>query len=124
MVEKVLPAARHETKDVAGSVIWVGAALVPGTVIVLALLVLWLFPNAITDRTMNLPLPRYPEPQLQLSPREDMARFHSEEIQQLNSTGWVDKAHGIVHIPIADAMRQVAQKGIPGWPTATPEKQP
>ena len=40
-----------------------------------------------------------------------------------NGTGWIDKAHGIVHIPIADAMRQVAQEGIPGWPAPT-GKQP
>ena len=45
-----------------------------------------------------------------------MARFYREEMQWLNGTGWVDKAHGIAHIPIADAMRKVAQENIPGWP--------
>jgi hypothetical protein len=124
MVENALPAARHEPRDVGGTFIWMGASLVLATVIALALLVLWLFPNAIADRTMSLPLPPYPNPQLQPSPRDDMARSYREEMQWLNGTGWVDKAHGIVHIPIADAMRQVAQTGIPDWPTSTPSKQP
>ncbi len=124
MVEKALPAARHEPNDVGGTFIWAGASLVLGTVVFLALLVLWLFPDAMTDRTLHLPLPLYPDPQLQPSPRDDMAHFYGQEMQWLNSTGWVDKAHGIVHIPIADAMRQVAQTGIPGWPTAMPGKQP
>ena len=39
-----------------------------------------------------------------------------------NGTGWIDKAHGIAHIPIADAMRLVAQEGIPGWPAPTEKR--
>ena len=52
-----------------------------------------------------------------------MARFYAEEMQRLNGTGWIDKAKGTVHIPIADAMRKVAEEGIPGWPTPQ-EKRP
>jgi len=124
MSEKVgLSSARHEPNDVGGTFIWAGAALVLGMVVALALLVLWLFPNAITDRTLHLPLPLYPNPQLEPSARQDMAKFYRQEMQSLNSTGWVDKAHGIVHIPIADAMRKVAKEGIPGWPPPL-EKRP
>jgi hypothetical protein len=124
MSEKVgLSAAGHEPNDVGGNFIWAGAMLVLGMAVALALLVLWLFPTAITDRTLHLPLPLYPDPQLQPSAREDMAKFHSQEMQSLNSTGWVDKARGIVHIPIADAMRKVAKEGIPGWPPP-PEARP
>jgi hypothetical protein len=43
-------------------------------------------------------------------------------LRQLDSTGWVDQAHGVVHIPIADAMRIVGHEGIPGWPA--PEAPP
>jgi len=116
MTEKVLPAARHEPKDVGRSVIAGGTALVLGTVIILALLVFWLFPSAMSSRTLHLPLSQYPNPQLQTSPTEDLAAFHGKEMQWLNSAGWVDKARGIAHIPIADAMREVAQEGIPDWP--------
>lgn len=124
MSEKVgISPAGHEPRDVGGTFIWAGATLVLGMVVALALLVLWLFPNAITGRALHLPLPLYPDPQLQPSAREDMAKFYRQEIQALDSTGWIDKAHGIVHIPIADAMREVAKEGIPGWPLS-PEKRP
>jgi hypothetical protein len=122
MAKKALPAARHEPKDVGGTLITGGTGLVLGSVVILALLVLWLFPNAMTSRTLHLPLSQYPNPQLQTNPSEDLVAFHGEEMRWLNSAGWIDKAHGIAHIPIADAMREVAKEGIPNWPTA-PEQQ-
>lgn len=121
MPEKVLGPARHEPTDVGTRFIWIGVALLLASVLALALLVLWLYPGAMIDRTMRLPLPHYPDPQLQPNPREDMAKFYAEEMRRLNGVGWIDKAHGVVHIPISDAMRKVAQDGIPGWPT---EKSP
>lgn len=114
--ESALPDARHERTDVSRKVIWIG---VPGLilcVIALALLVLWLFPGETVDRTMHLPLPRYPAPELQVNPREDLAKFRAARVKWLDSTGWVDKAQGIAHIPIDDAMSEVAAEGIAGWP--------
>jgi hypothetical protein len=46
-----------------------------------------------------------------------MAAFYAEEMQHLNSLGWVNRASGIVHIPIEQAMRETVQRGIPDWPT-------
>lgn len=66
---------------------------------------------------VGMPVPNFPAPALQSSPRADMAAFLQAELTRLNGTGWVDRAHGIVHIPIADAMRRVAEDGIAGWPT-------
>ena len=40
-----------------------------------------------------------------------MARFYAEEMQQLNGTGWIDKAKGTVHIPIADCDAQDCRGG-------------
>ena len=122
-IERVIPDARHEESDVGEGFIWGAFALLLVSLVAIALLVLWMFPHSLLDRTIQLPLPVYPSPRLQPNPRADMQRFYSEEMQRLNSTGWVDKANGVVHIPIADAMRKVAQEGIAGWP-ATPEKQP
>jgi hypothetical protein len=96
--------------------IWIGAPLLLGTVIALALLVLWLYPKAMNDQGRQLVLPQFPNPQLQPSPRDSMARFYAEEMQRLNGTGWIDKAKGTVHIPIGNAMRKIAEEGIPGWP--------
>jgi hypothetical protein len=116
MSEKGLDPARHEPTDVGARFIWIGVTGLLASVIFLALVVLWLYPGATIDRTLPLPLPQYPNPQLQPNPRADMARFYREEMQWLNGTGWVDKAHGIAHIPIAEAIRKVAQENIPGWP--------
>ena len=118
MPEKLLAPARHETSDVGTPFIWIGVPLLFVSVLALALLVLWLFPKSTLDQAKQLTLPTFPNPQLQPSPRETMARFYAAEMQRLNGTGWVDKAKGTVHIPIEDAMRKVAAEGIPGWPTS------
>ena len=123
MPEKQIATARHETSDVGASVIWIGVPVLTVCVVAMAFLVLWLFPQSMISQSKWLTLPQFPKPQLQPSPRENMARFYAKEMQRLNSTGWVDKANGTVHIPIADAMRKIAQAGIPGWPTRQ-EKRP
>jgi hypothetical protein len=85
----------------------------------MALIVLWLFPRATIDRTLELPLPQFPSPSLQTDPRTDMKRFYDDEMRWLNSAGWIDKANNIAHIPISDAMRDIAREGIPGWPSSS-----
>ena len=116
--ESSLPPPRHEPTDVSDHVIWIGAPALIATVIVMTLLVLWLFPGRTVDRTMHLPLTHYPRPELQVSPRDDMATFRAQQLQWLNSAGWVDKTRGIAHIPVEDAMHEVAEEGIAGWPAA------
>ncbi len=91
MSEKLLGPARHEPTDVEPYLIWAGTTLLLASVFALALLVLWLYPGATTDRTLHLPLPQYPAPRLQQSPAADMARFYAEEMRWLNSPGYVDK---------------------------------
>ena len=114
--DKLIPTARHEHSDIGERSIWVAAALMLGLLFACALLTWWLYPQSLSDATLTLPLPVYPAPRLQSDPRADMRTFHAQQMQQLDSTGWVDEVHGVVHIPIADAMRIVGQEGIPGWP--------
>lgn len=115
--ESALPPPTHEPTDISPWVIWIGIPALIFTVVALALLVLWLFPGRTVDRTMHLPLAHYPSPELQPNPRADLATFRAAKLKQLNSTGWVDRAHGVAHIPIADAMREIATEGIADWPT-------
>ena len=61
-----------------------------------------------------------PGPQLQLNPAADLRKFAAKEDTQLDSYGWVDRAKGIAHIPIAQAMQDVAARGVPGFPKAQP----
>ncbi len=75
-----------------------------------------LFPKEVRDQRFARPFPKFPEPVLQPSPPVDMQQFYAQEMQRLNSAGWVDKAAGTVHIPIDQAMRSVVAEGIPGWP--------
>ena len=63
-----------------------------------------------------------PKPRLQADPTVDLNRFRQEEERLLNSYGWVDQAHGIVRIPIQQAMELIARQGLPpgqGQPRTT-----
>jgi hypothetical protein len=114
--EKLIPSARHEHTDIEKRFVWAAAALMLGLLVASALLARWLYPQSLTDATLTPPLPVYPVPRLQSDPAADMRAFHAKELHELDSTGWVDRAHGVVHIPVEDAMRIVAREGIPGWP--------
>lgn len=54
-----------------------------------------------------------PEPRIQASPPADLHELLSSETAQLNSYGWVNRANGIVSIPIEKAIELTAQRGIP-----------
>lgn len=60
-----------------------------------------------------------PEPRLQSSPRVDFEEFRAQQLSVLGTAGWVDREKGIARIPIEDAMRVIAERGIP--PQQTPE---
>lgn len=117
--ETIVPPAGHENADVGGRFIASAFALLIVSLAVVMVCVLWLFPFPNTDRTLNTPLPFYPEPRLQPSPRQEMQRFLAEERAQLTSYGWVDKSHGIVRLPVDVAMEEIARRGISDWPTAS-----
>ncbi|MBB2203851.1 hypothetical protein HLH27_02305 [Gluconacetobacter takamatsuzukensis] len=93
--------------------IGVGAALV-----MLAVAANLLFPQHRLDRLMAAPLPPMAAPALQSDPPADMAAFRAADMARLNGFGWVDRAHGVAHVPVGQAMRQVAREGIPDWPGA------
>ncbi len=115
-VERALPIASREPRDVSERFVWGALATLFFSLLGVVLLALWIFPGSVQDRRFQPPMPVYPEPRLQANPREDMRNFYAGEMQRLNSVGWVDKAHGVVHIPILQAMQDVARRGIPGWP--------
>lgn len=61
-----------------------------------------------------------PGPRLQTNPAADLARFRADEQKRLDTYYWADRQQGIVHIPIAEAMKKVVQTGIPGFPKGEP----
>jgi hypothetical protein len=69
------------------------------------------------------PLP--PEPRLQGSPRHDLDTYLAHKTWELTHYYWLDKNKGRVVIPIEEAMRTLAQRGLGTQtgspnPTATP----
>ena len=57
-------------------------------------------------------------PRLQVLPEKDLAAFRAQEDAILGSYAWVEKDRGIVRIPIEEAMRIVAERGLPTFPAS------
>lgn len=69
-----------------------------------------------------------PEPRLQgvpghtQDPQADL-RNKIEADEKANETaGWIDQNAGIAQIPVSDAMKIIAEKGLPGTPATTEKK--
>ncbi|KAA3450598.1 hypothetical protein C7I87_11040 [Mesorhizobium sp. SARCC-RB16n] len=57
-------------------------------------------------------------PTLQHSPGADLAAFRKQEDEELGKLAWVDRGAGIARIPIEDAMKLIAARGLPDWASA------
>lgn len=120
----------YEKKDVdTEGVLHVGAGVIVATILS-SVLVLFLF-NFLVDRARkadppNPPLARHeqgrkpPEPRLQEMPFKDISELRADERQLLEAAGWVDEPKGLARIPIAQAMKIVAERGLPRWAAAPP----
>ena len=68
-----------------------------------------------------------PEPRLQgvpghtEDPQADLRNKIEADEKANETTGWIDQNAGIAQIPVSDAMKIIAEKGLPGTP-ATAEK--
>jgi hypothetical protein len=69
-----------------------------------------------------------PEPRLQgvpghsTDPQNDLREKTQEDSQADEKAGWIDQNSGIAQIPVEDAMKIIAQKGLPAASTPTEEK--
>jgi len=123
---------RFERRDVdAASLLKFGFALVAATTVVVLLLWRLYFVFVAQEAARQPPPPVLrpdpaalapPPPLLQTGPASDLAQFRAQEDQLLDSYAWVDKETGIVRIPIEEAMRLLAERGLP--PPASPEVKP
>lgn len=52
-----------------------------------------------------------PAPRLQENPRRDLAALRAREQAQLDGYGWIDRASGRVHVPVAQAMARLLAEG-------------
>jgi hypothetical protein len=125
------PEIRSEKTDAdASAIIRFLVYLVVGTVAVVVLL-RWMFVTLVVVEQRQQPPPpvmkaevppQPPLPRLEIDPPADLARYRDEQRKGLESYGWVDKPAGVVHIPIDEAMRIVAERGLPtrGEETTSP----
>jgi len=130
------PELRYEQSDVrTGAIVRFALGLVT-VVAVSAVLLLGLFklfarqqrrhdppPPPLAREAGRLP----PGPRLQAAPLQDLEQVRAEEEKELTSYGWVDRKAGIVHIPIDEAIKIVAARGLPqavasASPSASPGK--
>ena len=77
------------------------------------------FPRAVSDVSRALTV-EPPQPRLQTDPSVDLTKFLADEDKRLNTYYWIDKKKGIVHIPIEQAMQELAKEGIGGFPRGKP----
>lgn len=61
----------------------------------------------------------FPEPRLQVHAPQDLKELRAAEEATLNSFGWVDQNAGIARIPIDQAMKLLAERGLPVREKAT-----
>ncbi|WP_448192569.1 hypothetical protein [Azospirillum sp. sgz301742] len=108
---------RVEPSDAPPWVIGFLAALAVFVIAAVIVALLVIFPDATRDQPKALTA-AMPEPRLQTDPAADMRAYRAEAERTLHSYGWVDRAAGIARIPIDEAMRRVAERGIPDWPEA------
>lgn len=111
-----LPQAQRDTFEVPGRPLLIGGLLLAGFVTGMLGLARWIYPASVGP--IPLEEPRFPQPRLQAAPNLDYARFHQQQLHELETAAWTDGSHRAVRVPIDEAMRKLAQDGIPDWPTA------
>jgi hypothetical protein len=121
------PNAGYETTDAPTVPIWIVAAGMVVTVALVIAVVSFLFARlhrrdvAAQERTgiervtksVADSRPQFPEPRLQVAPQVDLAAMRTREDAELHTYGWLDRANGVVRLPIERAMDLVAQRGLP-----------
>ena len=55
-------------------------------------------------------LQRFPTPNLQVNPHDDLVALRAREEAELNGYGWVNRSNGMVRIPVERAMELILQR--------------
>ncbi len=113
----------RETSDVsiAGIAVFVIVLIVAAVLIHGAVWVLYRYDErtTVTEGAREFPIAAEsmqrlpPEPRLQTDPRDDLLNLRRTQDQALHSYAWVDRNAGIVRIPIEQAMKLTAERGLP-----------
>ncbi len=126
------PDAQHEHTDIEPSIasrfaVWLAIAMTISVAIVYG--TFWLFEGreqVAARGAQQFPLAagqvREPQgPRLQTQPFKDIYLLRQGEREKLTTYGWVDQGHGVVRIPIDEALRLLSERGVVPSATSTPE---
>jgi len=91
-------------------VFWVGMALavMAGISGVITMIIMNIMGQPVYNSRPPAPL-QLPEPHLEAYPYADIAAQHLQQQLLLDGYSWIDRKHGIVHIPIGLAMDKLAR---------------
>lgn len=111
----------------------VGAGIAALALVVAALLIPlfgWLAGRQAKSDPASPPIPGFepgrqaPEPRLQREPFADWITMKARQEALLGSYGWVDETSGVTRIPIDQAMRTLAERGLPTRSARNPAPAP
>ncbi len=119
----------HEEDAVSRKGIYIFLIAFVGTVLACVVILVWMFDIFLARAEEQQPPPNPlagerqppPKPRLQTSSDADLKTLRAAEEKRLTSAGWISEREGIVHIPIDQAIKIVAEKGVPNWPPAKAE---
>jgi hypothetical protein len=124
----------YEASDLQPRAIAVFGIALTATVIVCLIVGVWIF-DYLATRQARQDVPRSPlakveapaQPRLQVSAPKDLGELRAAEDKILDSYDWVNRQAGTVRIPIDQAMRLLAERGLaasgqPSQPTKAKRK--
>jgi hypothetical protein len=103
-----MPTHDVHARPIAGAGAAILVCVIGVVVAVFLLLHYWQLPVG-ADRVRKIDLPAGAAI-LESAPQADLARYREQQRKQLESSGWVDAANGITHIPIDDAIDILAPR--------------
>jgi hypothetical protein len=113
--EQERPMTAYETSDWdLGPVALVYAGVV-ALLVISCIVLIAAYPRSLPDANRDLHIAP-PGPRLQTNAAADLQTFREDENNRLNTFYWIDQQKGVVHIPIEQAMKKLAETGIPGFP--------
>ena len=112
--------AGHELSDLKPRTIAIFGLTLIGVIAMCLVVAAWMFgffaARQAKEDLVPSPLARVEAPAgpvLQVKAPSDLARLRTEEDSILSTYGWVDRATGVVRIPIDRAMQLLADRGLP-----------
>lgn len=110
MAEATAPSL-HEPDVPSVRMLSLGGAAVLGMVVVAVIVAVLVVRGLTPERGASRPVvSAAPEPPLQVTPERDFPAYQREKRALLHEYAWVDRAHGVVRIPIERAMDLLVER--------------